>query len=120
MRCDRGAEHTDHHTVGLAQVPPGAPLGVHHTSFETIDLDAVGMGSEWLKAKGWDKQHVWGIGRHYLGSQVFDYWRDPFGNMIEHFADGDLFDASVPTALHPVGKESLYQWGPVVPDTFMQ
>ena len=120
MRCDRGAEHTDHHTLGLAQVPPGAPLGVHHTSFETLDLDAVGMGGEWLKEKGWDKQHVWGIGRHYLGSQVFDYWRDPFGNMIEHFADGDLFDASVPTSLHPVGKESLYQWGPVVPETFMQ
>ena len=120
MRCDRGAEHTDHHTVGLAQVPPGAPLGVHHTSFETVDLDAVGMGGEWLKAKGWEKQHVWGIGRHYLGSQVFDYWRDPFGNMIEHFADGDLFDASVPTQLHAVGKESLYQWGPVVPEDFMR
>lgn len=120
MRCDRGREHTDHHTVGLAQVPPGAPLGVHHTSFETVDLDALGMGGEWLKAKGWEKQHVWGIGRHYLGSQVFDYWRDPFGNMVEHFADGDLFDASVPTELHPVGKESLYQWGPAVPDTFMQ
>ena len=120
MRCDRGAEHTDHHTVGLAQVPPGAPLGVHHTSFETVDLDAVGMGGEWLKEKGWEKQHVWGIGRHYLGSQVFDYWRDPFGNMIEHFADGDVFDASVPTQVHPVGKESLYQWGPVVPQDFMQ
>ena len=73
MRCDRGGEHTDHHTVGLAQVPPGAPLGVHHTSFETLDLDAIGMGGEWLKEKGWDKQHVWGIGRHMLGSQVFDY-----------------------------------------------
>jgi catechol 2,3-dioxygenase-like lactoylglutathione lyase family enzyme len=120
MRCDRGAEHTDHHTVGLAQVPPGAPLGVHHTSYETLDLDAMGMGAEWLKEKGWEKQHVWGIGRHFLGSQVFDYWRDPFGNMIEHFADGDLFDASVPSGAHPVGKESLYMWGPVVPQEFMQ
>lgn len=120
LRCDRGAVHTDHHTVGLAQTPPGAPLGVHHTSFETVDLDAVGMGGEWLKEKGWDKQHVWGIGRHYLGSQVFDYWRDPFGNMIEHFADGDLFDASVPAAAHPVGKQSLYQWGPAVPEDFMR
>jgi catechol 2,3-dioxygenase-like lactoylglutathione lyase family enzyme len=120
MRCDRGAEHTDHHTVGLAQIPPGAPLGVHHTSFETLDLDAIGMGSEWLKAQGWEKQHVWGIGRHFLGSQVFDYWRDPFGNMIEHFADGDLFDAFVPSGAHPIGKESLYMWGPAVPQEFMQ
>jgi catechol 2,3-dioxygenase-like lactoylglutathione lyase family enzyme len=120
MRCDRGAEHTDHHTVGLAQVPPGAPLGVHHASYETLDLDSMGMGAEWLKEKGWDKQHVWGIGRHMLGSQVFDYWRDPFGNMVEHYADGDLFDASVPTTGHPVGKESLYMWGPAVPQEFME
>ena len=120
MRCDRGAEHTDHHTVGLAQVPPGAPLGVHHASYETLDLDSMGMGAEWLKEKGWDKQHVWGIGRHMLGSQVFDYWRDPFGNMVEHYADGDLFDASVPTTAHHVGKESLYMWGPAVPQEFME
>jgi catechol 2,3-dioxygenase-like lactoylglutathione lyase family enzyme len=120
MRCDRGAEHTDHHTVGLAQVPPGAPLGVHHASYETLDLDSMGMGAEWLKEKGWDKQHVWGIGRHMLGSQVFDYWRDPFGNMVEHYADGDLFDASVPTSAHAVGKESLYMWGPAVPQEFME
>jgi hypothetical protein len=26
----------------------------------------------------------------------------------------------VPTTMHPVGKESLYQWGPAVPETFMQ
>lgn len=120
MRCDRGSEHTDHHTVGLAQIPPGAPKGVHHTSYETLDLDAVGVGGEWLKAQGWEKQHVWGVGRHVLGSQVFDYWRDPFGNMVEHFADGDLFDASVPTTLHPVGKDSLYMWGPAVPQDFLQ
>ena len=120
MRCDRGAEHTDHHTVGLAQVPPGARLGVHHASYETLDLDSMGMGAEWLKEKGWEKQHVWGIGRHMLGSQVFDYWRDPFGNMVEHYADGDLFDASVPTSAHAVGKESLYMWGPAVPQEFME
>ncbi len=120
LRCDRGAEHTDHHTVGLAQVPPGAPLGVHHASYETLDLDSMGMGAEWLKEKGWDKQHVWGIGRHMLGSQVFDYWRDPFGNMVEHYADGDLFDASIPTTAHHVGKESLYMWGPAVPQEFME
>jgi hypothetical protein len=80
----------------------------------------MGMGAEWLKEKGWDKQHVWGIGRHMLGSQVFDYWRDPFGNMVEHYADGDLFDASVPTSAHAVGKDSLYMWGPAVPQEFME
>ena len=34
----------------------------------------------------------WGIGRHIQGSQIFDYWRDPDGFLVEHFADGDMFD----------------------------
>ncbi|WP_431236268.1 hypothetical protein ACQ856_29925 (plasmid) [Mycolicibacterium psychrotolerans] len=37
------------------------------------------------------------MGRHVQGSQVFDYWADPDGLLVEHYADGDVFDASVPT-----------------------
>ncbi len=36
-----------------------------------------------------------GIGRHIQGSQLFDYWRDPDGFLVEHFADGDMFDDSL-------------------------
>ena len=28
-----------------------------------------------------------------LGSQIFDYWRDPWGHTVEHWTDGDLLDA---------------------------
>ena len=31
-----------------------------------------------LAARGYP--HAWGVGRHILGSQIFDYWRDPFGH----------------------------------------
>ena len=48
-----------------------------HSSFEVVDADAVGMGQRVLLKRGW--RHAWGIGRHILGSQIFDYWEDPWG-----------------------------------------
>jgi len=32
------------------------------------------MGHEYMRSQG-SYKHIWGIGRHVLGSQVFDYWR---------------------------------------------
>ncbi len=113
MRCDRGADPSDHHTIAVA----GAPITrIHHCSFEVQDFDAVQIGGEWLEARGHHRE--WGIGRHILGSQIFDYWRDPDGNMIEHYTDSDVFDASVPSARHPAGPDTLFQWGPPPPPTF--
>jgi catechol 2,3-dioxygenase-like lactoylglutathione lyase family enzyme len=113
MRCDRGADPSDHHTIAVA----GAPITrIHHCSFEVQDFDAVQIGGEWLEARGHRRE--WGIGRHILGSQIFDYWRDPDGNMIEHYTDSDVFDASVPSERHPAGPDTLFQWGPPPPPSF--
>ncbi len=85
MRCDRGEEPCDHHTLFLLERP--IPPGFMHAAFEVRDLDDLMAGHDFLVRKGWD--HQWGIGRHKLGSQVFDYWRDPYGNEVEHWTDGD-------------------------------
>lgn len=37
-----------------------------------------------------DSDLIWGVGRHIMGSQVFDYWKDSSGLIIEHYADPDL------------------------------
>ncbi|MDH7972109.1 bifunctional 3-(3-hydroxy-phenyl)propionate/3-hydroxycinnamic acid hydroxylase [Sphingomonas sp. AR_OL41] len=113
MRCDRGTEPADHHTVVVAQ---NVTNGFSHAAFEVIDLDDVALGQEWLQAKGW--RHAWGLGRHILGSQIFDYWRDPVGDKLEHYADGDLLSADVPTGWSQLTASSLYQWGPPVPADF--
>ena len=89
MRCDRGATPTDHHTLFVAQLPSGP--GFNHAAFEVRDIEDVLSGHNLLKAK--DYTPAWGIGRHYLGSQVFDYWRDPWGHTVEHWTDGDMFTA---------------------------
>ncbi|WP_298283606.1 VOC family protein [Novosphingobium sp.] len=91
MRADRGSERTcDHHTLFLFQHPAGPTY--LHSAFEVIDLDDLMTGRDHLLAKGHDA--AWGVGRHKLGSQIFDYWRDPWGHEVEHWTDGDQLYAS--------------------------
>ena len=61
----------------------------------------------------------WGIGRHIEGSQIFDYWRDPDGLMVEHFADGDLFDCTLEPGWAPMTASGLAQWGPPATKDFL-
>jgi catechol 2,3-dioxygenase-like lactoylglutathione lyase family enzyme len=114
MRLDRGDEPTDHHTLFVAT---GLESKVDHVAFEVVDLDAVEMGQQVMMARRY--RHAWGVGRHLLGSQIFDYWRDPWGQKHEHYADGDLFDAKVPAGYHILDRAGLYQWGPDLPDDFI-
>jgi len=109
-RLDRDAEPADHHSIGILG---GPATGLLHVSFETLDIDAVGQGHQYLKARGW--LHYWGMGRHNLGSQVFDYWKDPAGDEWEHYADGDVMDASHPTSYYGLGRGTLWQWGDDLP-----
>lgn len=113
MRCDRGDLPTDHHTLFLAQSPSGP--GFNHAAFEVADLDDLMRGHEHLKARS--RHAEWGVGRHILGSQVFDYWRDPWGNTLEHWTDGDLFTAA-DGSKHATLQDLLgVQWGPSAPPT---
>lgn len=114
MRLDRGDEPTDHHTVFIAM---GLESKVDHVAFEVVDLDAVEMGQQVMMARRY--RHAWGVGRHLLGSQIFDYWRDPWGQKHEHYADGDLFDCRQPAGYHILDRAGLYQWGPDLPDDFI-
>jgi hypothetical protein len=111
FRLNRGATPADHHSVALLCGPATKLL---HVSFETLDLESVGQGNQHLRARGW--MHYWGIGRHILGSQVFDYWKDPVGDEWEHYADGDVMTAEYPTGYWPLTRGSLWAWGDDQPD----
>ncbi|MFM2278269.1 MAG: hypothetical protein RLZZ444_500 [Pseudomonadota bacterium] len=113
MRVDRGETPVDHHTLVLVQ---GVVTRYSHSAFELIDTDAVAMGQRVLRERQW--HHAWGMGRHLLGSQVFDYWSDPWGCHHEHYCDGDLFTADIPTGIHPVSRQAMSQWGPELPRSF--
>jgi len=76
-RCDRGKEYVDHHVFFCVR---NERAGLNHLSFEVQDIDDVFMGHEYLKQLG-KYEHMWGIGRHLLGSQIYDYWADPWGRV---------------------------------------
>lgn len=110
MRCDKGDEFVDHHTLFL--VGTGTP-GFNHAAWEVANFDDLMLGRDVLTAKG--HKPVWGIGRHVLGSQIFDYWRDPWGHMVEHWTDGDMLNASTPPNLEPIDALMKTQWGTEAP-----
>ncbi len=112
FRLDRGAAPADHHSVALLG---GPETKLMHVSFETLDLDSVGQGHQFLRARGWT--HYWGIGRHMLGSQIFDYWKDPVGDEWEHYADGDVMNSDYQTGYTALTRGGLWSWGDDLPDS---
>ncbi|MDP6709540.1 MAG: VOC family protein [Alphaproteobacteria bacterium] len=114
-RCDRGAEPVDHHTCMFLK---SEKTGLNHLAYEVRDMDDVFMGHEHLAGVG-DYEQVWGLGRHVLGAQVFDYWLDPWGRLHEHWTDIDLLDAAVPSNLLPAEEGLGSQWGDPAPERFV-
>lgn len=110
MRCDRDDKPADHHTLFLLGT---GEAKFNHAAFEVVDLDDLMSGHDHLKAKSRTPQ--WGIGRHILGSQIFDYWRDPWGHTLEHWTDGDLMTASWGSREATMQDLIGVQWGMPMP-----
>lgn len=111
LRCS-----TDHHNLLVQDAP--VPY-VHHTSWQVDDVDDVGRGAKAMLDAD-PSRHVWGLGRHYIGSNFFWYLRDPAGNFAEYYADMDVIDddaAWTPAAIADL--RALYAWGPAVPPSFL-
>ena len=114
IRCDRGSTPADHHTLALALGPSNRYV---HSAYQACDLDAIAAGGEYLRELGYHRS--WGIGRHIQGSQIFDYWRDPDGFLVEHFSDGDMFDNTLEPGWAPFTASGLAQWGPPATKDFL-
>ena len=111
LRCS-----TDHHNLLVQDAP--IPL-LHHTSWQVEDADDVGRGGNAMVATDPDR-HLWGLGRHHIGSNWFWYLRDPAGSFAEYYADLDVItDDSAWTAMAVADKRALYAWAPPVPDDFL-
>ncbi len=113
LRCS-----TDHHNL-LLQHSPIAFL--HHSSWEVDDVDEVGRGATRM-LEGHPERHVWGLGRHFLGSNFFWYLRDPAGNFSEYYSDMDAITDDqlwTPGTWEP-SLRALYAWGPEVPASMLE
>lgn len=113
LRFARGMEYVEHHCILINE---SELTGCHHSSFEVLDLDAVVAGHDFLVSKGWHLDA--GVGRHYLGSLIYDYWLDPFGNRIEHYTDTDLVNDEFKPVYFVGGAHETTQWGMAPPPAF--
>jgi len=111
MRCS-----TDHHNVLVQQAPMNF---LHHTSWQVQDIDDIGRAATAMLENN-PERHVWGLGRHHVGSNFFWYLKDPAGNFSEYYSD---LDCIVEDALwNPgvwEGLRGLYNWGPPPPPSFI-
>ena len=114
-RCDRGDAYVDHHVFFCLN---HAKTGLNHLSFEVHDIDDVAMGHDYL-AQFSKYEHMWGIGRHVLGSQVYDYWADPWGRVHEHWADSDRLNLANGSNLVSAEEALISQWGEPPPAKFI-
>ncbi len=72
----------DHHAVVLAD---SGLDGLNHVAFMMPDLESVMRGSGRMIDHG--HSIGWGVGRHGPGDNVFAYFVDPFGFVIEYTAE---------------------------------
>lgn len=111
MRCS-----TDHHNVLVHQAPINF---LHHTSWQVDDIDEVGRGATRMLEEH-PERHVWGLGRHHIGSNFFWYLRDPAGNFSEYYSDLDcIIDDDLWKPQVWDEAKSLYSWGPPPPASFV-
>ena len=106
---------SDHHLVAFAK--SDGP-GLHHSSWDVPGLDEVGQGMDQMRSAGYGDG--WGVGRHVLGSNYFNYVQDPWGSFCEYSAGIDHVPAGLdwPAADHPA-EDALFVWGPAVPTHFI-
>jgi hypothetical protein len=116
FHIDRGTEYTDHHSFYIkpCRGSPSETPDVSHSAFEVHDFDTQQLGHNYLESKGYKLS--WGVGRHVLGSQIFDYWYDESGFELEHYADGDLVNCETEVTVQENGPGTMYVWGPPRPE----
>jgi hypothetical protein len=111
LRCS-----TDHHNVLVLPAPVNF---LHHTSWQVDDIDEVGRGATAM-LQGHPERHVWGLGRHHIGSNFFWYLKDPAGTFCEYYSDMDaIVDDQTWTPADFDASAGLYRWGPPPPPSFL-
>lgn len=112
LRCS-----TDHHNLLVQNTPVNF---VHHSSWQVDDVDEVGRGASAMLAED-PSRHVWGLGRHHVGSNFFWYLRDPSGTFAEYYSDLDLIlDDQLWKPEIFEGQFARYNWGPPPPPSFIE
>ena len=117
-----GRVEADHHNLLLQ---PCTVSHFNHYAMEMDDIDAIGIAGDAVLAER-PEANVVGIGRHFLGSNVFWYLEDPSGTTFEFFTDMDQIlddeawdrDFGRRDWEGADGHAPFAVWGPKEPETF--
>lgn len=111
-----------HHILGLVK---GDSAGLHHVSFEFVEFNMYCRLGDILDR--FDRQMMWGPGRHRPGDNTYAYYTDPSGMMIEcsgpmsHIADDEHFEPNVITNLERPGNvRDMNVWGTPAPQEWRE
>lgn len=114
-RVDLGDALVDHHVIFLLR---GPRAGMHHVSFQVEGVDDIFFGFDHMTHREHD--HVRGIGRHALGSQIFNYWMSPFEQMHEHWISQEKMTAASRFNRIRIGDGMSYDTGEKPPERFVK
>jgi catechol-2,3-dioxygenase len=103
--------NSDHHGIAVMR----EPAGLHHYAFEIAGWDSFKAVGDHLRAH--DRAFIWGPGRHGPGNNLFAYFLDPEGCVIEFYAELEEIEDE---ARHEAGNwvdrpETFNLWGPGPP-----
>lgn len=108
--------NADHHSVGFA---PAAAPGIHHIAFEIESFAHYERLVDHLALSG--RPLIWGIGRHGPGNNLFAYFDDPTGTMIEVYANMikiENEDSYVPREWEDLAEVGNL-WGPMPDESWL-
>lgn len=106
-----------HHNFAIQAGPVAYP---HHLAFEMDSIDDVVRGGQRMVDED-PERHMWGLGRHAIGSNWFWYLRDPSGVFVEYTADIDrISEQDLYQPKQWQGHEVLYSYGPPTPAEFLE
>jgi catechol 2,3-dioxygenase len=84
VRCS-----SDHHAIAITKIDKPT---LNHVAFEMPSHDALMFGAGRMKQSGFPTE--WGVGRHGPGNNIFAYFVDPNGYVIEYTAEVQQVDDS--------------------------
>src|SRR5204862_2418260 len=82
LRCS-----SDHHSVAIFR--NNGP-SLNHIAYEVPDIDGLMRGAGRLKQNGFNVE--WGVGRHGPGDNVFSYFIEPNGLVVEYTTEIQQID----------------------------
>ena len=102
--------NANHHSIALATAR-GDQRGLNHVAFDVRDWQELMRAVYFMGERG--VRRMWGPGRHLAGNNLFSYYFDPEGNVVEYTTEVEQITSDDYVA--PVRPLIPDQWGSLPP-----